>query len=510
MAARLFIDSAHFIHSKGFFWKMRGWASILLSGLLLSGWSVGEVRAGDSDSSELRQIRREIQKIKADEDRQRQFDENLIGELEHKVEALEDKNRQIQKTSEKLQTQSSQQFQELHKQISAGPSPSEFARTFRDYLGTHQFTLAGAVAGDFIYDRQTATNTFALDFEPIVLYRVNDWLLFEGTIEANLPAGGSAEFTLPVATAQIFLNDHMVVQAGIFDQPFGDWYEDQSPFWVNRFVTAPLPYGAEALVPPTDLGVQLRGGAQWGLLGQDFDYTMWVSNGPSFVDEPQPVVGQAVNEVNTIKINTNGQGYGARARFYPLPLDSGLGRLELGVSTLNGKWLDRNWYNSWGIDFAYLRGPLQARGEYLQAYRHMPNSNADNRQGWFIQIGYFLNQVQVPFAHERVENFIHRLEPLIRYSGVNQRAIVQDEIETVPETGFSGSPSIWTPHPREVAFGLDYWLAPSIVWQNEFDLELPEAGGRTFSFNGNPTPTSMPRGATPNDFAFLSQLAIGF
>src|SRR5262249_7510746 len=170
------------------------------------------------------------------------------------------------------------------------------------------------------------------------------------------------------------------------------------------------------------------------------------------------------------KINTNGQGYGARVRFYPLPIDSGLGRLELGVSTLNGKWLDGNWYNSWGIDFAYLRGSLQARGEYRQAYRRMPNSNPDNRQGWFVQSGYFLNQVHVPFALEPVENFIQRLEPLIRYSGLNQRAIVQDEIATVPEIGFSGSPSIWTPHPREVALGLDYWLAPSIVWQNEFDI----------------------------------------
>lgn len=482
---------------------------LLLTILILS-VVIGNRVADAADGSELQQIKREIQRIKADEERERARDEKVIGELEQKVDQLENQNRQLQQSSAKLQTQTSQQFQQLQEQINTTPSPSQFARSFADYLGTHQFTLTGAVGGDFIYDRQTATNTFALDFEPIVLYRVNDWLLFEGTIEANLPAGGGAEFSLPVATAQLFLNDYMEIQAGIFDQPFGDWYEDQSPFWVNRFVTAPLPYSVEALVPPTDLGVQLRGGAQWGDLGQDVDYTLWVSNGPSFVDEPEPVVGQAINGVNTIKINTNGQGYGARVRFYPFPLDSELGRLEVGASTLNGKWQDGNWYNSWGIDFAYLRGPLQARGEFLEMYRQMPNSNADNRQGWYVQIGYFLNQVQIPGAPEMVDNFIHRLEPLIRYSGVNQRAIVSDEIETVPETGFSGSPSIWVPHPREVAFGLDYWMAPSIVWQNEVDLELPEAGGTVFTFAGNPTPTITPRGATPNDVAFLSQLAIGF
>jgi hypothetical protein len=483
---------------------------VILAVLVVS-LMVGGGRASAQDASELEQIKREIKDIKADEERERRRDEQLIQKLEQKVDELESQNHQLQQSSNKLQTQTTQQIQDLQQQVSANPSPTQFARAFQDYLGSHQFTLTGAVGGDFIYDRQTATNTFALDFEPIILYKVTDWLLFEGTIEANLPAGGSAEFSLPVATAQIFLNDYAEIQAGIFDQPFGDFYEDQSPFWVNRFVTAPLPFGVEALVPPTDLGVQLRGGMQWGALGQDFDYTLWVSNGPSFAsDLPQPVVGQAINGVNTIKINTNGVGYGARVRVYPFPLDSNLGRLELGASTLDGKWQDGNWYNAWGVDFAYLRGSLQARGEFVEMYRQMPNANADNRQGWYVQLGYFLNQVPIPFAPEMVQNFIHRFEPLVRYSGVNQRAIVQDEVSTVPEIGFSGSPSIWTPHPREVALGLDYWIAPSIVWQNEVDLELPEAGGSIVSFAGNPTPTITPRGATPNDVSFLSQLAIGF
>ncbi len=483
----------------------------LLLAILVLSVAVGSRVAEAADSAELQQIKREIQNIKADERRERERDEKLIGDLEKKVEQLETQNHQLQQSSEKLQTQTSQQYQQLQEQISTSPTASQFARSFADYLGTHQFTLTGAVAGDFIYDRQTATNTFALDFEPIVLYRVTDWLLFEGTIEANLPAGGSADFQLPVATAQIFLNDYLQIQAGIFDQPFGDFYEDQGPFWVNRFVTAPLPYNVEALVPPTDLGVQLRGGAQWGDLGQDIDYTAWFSNGPSFASEgPEPVVGQVLNGVNTIKINTNGLGYGARVRFYPFPLDSELGRLEVGAATLDGKWQNGPWYNAWGIDFAYLRGPLQARGEFLEMYRQMPNSDADNRQGWYVQFGYFLNELPIPGAPEMVQNFIHRLEPLIRYSGVNQRAIVADEVSTVPSIGFSGSPSIWVPHPREVALGLDYWMAPSIVWQNEVDLELPEAGGSIVAFAGSPMPTFFPRGATPNDVAFLSQLAIGF
>jgi hypothetical protein len=92
---------------------------------------------------------------------------------------------------------------------------------------------------------------------------------------------------------------------------------------------------------------------------------------------------------------------------------------------------------------------------------------------------------------------------LVRYSGINQRAVVLSEIISTPSIGFSGSPAEFAPHAREVALGLDYWFAPSIVWQNEFDLELPRAGG----FYSD---TGMPVGATSNDRAFLSQLAVGF
>ena len=76
--------------------------------------------------------------------------------------------------------------------------------------------------------------------------------------------------------------------------------------------------------------------------------------------------------------------------------------------------------------------------------------------------------------------------------------------------GFNGSPSIFAPHAREVALGLDYWIAPAIVWQTEVDFELPHAGGTLYSFNGASTPTASSVGATPNDRAILTQFAVGF
>lgn len=197
-----------------------------------------------------------------------------------------------------------------------------------------------------------------------------------------------------------------------------------------------------------------------------------------------------------------------------------MGRLELGASTYNGKWMNGNWYTSWGVDFNYFTGNLQTRGEWLESYRQMPNGQkTDHRQGWYVQAGYFLTGINIPGVPEMLNNYLHRFEPLVRYSGVNQRGVSTADIQAatgvglggvqvglVPDFEINGSPATYAPHSREVALGLDYWIAPSIVWQNEFDIELPRAGGLFVS----PTGAETPAGSVPNDHAFLTQFTIGF
>jgi hypothetical protein len=480
------------------------------------------ISGDDGVPRDLVRFRQDIETLKSAEAAERrrvEQDEKQIQTLENQLKRLEAQNQKLGNTANaleiddtKFKTDTAQQLQELHSQVAAKNSGTNFDSELSRYLGSHQFTLAGGAAGTFIYDKQTAQNTFSLEFEPLFLYRLNDWILFEGTVKAALPPGSGASFTLPVATAQIFLNDYLEVNAGIFDQPFGDWYEDQSAFWVNRLITAPLLYGAEPIVPPTDIGVQLRGSAQWGALGQDADYTAWIANGPSFDPAiPTPVVGQTLNPENNIALDSNGRAFGARFRFYPFPIDSGLGRLEIGASTYDGKWLDSNWLYSFGLSAAYLYKDLQARAEYVESYRQMPaGARPDNRQGWYVQVGYFLQNLPSTQISDRLDNAIHRLELVTRYSGVNQRAIVADEVTTVPAVGFSGSPAIFSPHAREVAIGIDYWIEPSIVWQTEFDLELPRSGGSLIAFNGASTPKTSAIGSTANDRALITQLSIGF
>jgi hypothetical protein len=447
--------------------------------------------------------------------------------LEQRVEGLETENADLRKTNAQLkeqtqtvQTTTSQQIQTLQSQVTAAPTAASFSEAFNRYLGRYRFTIVGGAAGSFVYDRQSNVNSFALDLEPIILWQISDRMLFEGTIEANLPSGSSADYQLPVATLQYFLNDYMTLQMGMFDQPFGNWFEDQGPFWVNRFTTSPLPYGVNGIVPSSEVGVQLRGGFQWGATGQIADYTIMTGNGPGFAnstcsDNVPPsvhpscppassaLVGDTLGS-NNIRLNTHTPSFGGRIRVYPLPIDSRLGRLELGASTYDGKWLDGFWFNAWGVDFNYFKGNLQTRGEWIQTYRQMPSPQGnDNRQGWYVQAGYFLTGLKVPGLPSEVDQVLSKFEPLVRYSGINQRATVQSAIITSPEIGFTGSPAVFMPHAREVALGLDYWFAPSVVWQNEFDLELPGQGG----FYSD---TGQPIHATANDRAFTSQFAIGF
>ena len=495
--------------------------------LVLGGiWIIASVRPANavaaSETQMLKRIMHEVDELKADKEQ----DEKKIQDLEQKVGEIQGQNQQLKAANQKLQTDTSTKIETLQTKVDAPLATSQFGDAFDRYLGSHTFTVTGAAGGDFIYNQQSSAldglhhasqNSFFFDWEPMILYRPTDWILFQGVLSAGFGSTGTGT-DLSTADFQIFLNDYMTVVAGLVDQPFGDWYEDQSPMWVNRFVTAPLPFGVESVVPPAELAIELRGGMQFGKLGQDFDYTVWGGNGPNY---SSPVLGAAVSSPTAVaNSQTSGKSIGARFRVYPLPVDLEMGRLELGASTYNGKWANGNWLNSWGVDFNYFVDNLQTRGEWLESYRRMPNGQAsDNRQGWYLQAGYFLNGLNVPYLPDRLNTYLHRLEPLVRYSGVNQRGVSTDDIAgstgvgmggmqvgLVPDFGLNGSPALYAPHSREVALALDYWFAPSIVWQNEFDIELPRAGGVFVSSTGAETPV----GATPNDRAFLTQFTVGF
>jgi len=464
-----------------------------------------------------------------------------VDELEREVKMIEGSNAKLEQTTSNLQTSNQQLATQLsqtqnqmggfQKIVATQLGPQGFGDRINSFLGSHTFTLAGTVSTGYYYSRQGNHNSPTLDFELYPLLRFNDWLQFYGNLTVGLSPGfgGEAAVFAGVANLQIFpfgQEAPFELVAGIFDKPFNDYWEDQPINFVSPFVTTPLPYGPEAFVPPSSVGLQARGGYQWGQPGQDWDYTTWIDSGPTFESAvgtlPAPVIGEGVNPLTGVNLSTKGIAVGGRLRFYPLPVDWDWGRAELYASTYDGKWMDGLWYESWGVGASYRVGPFRTRAEWLQSYRQMGSGPTgmpdypgccghDNRQGWFAQVGYFLYGIPHPYLGDWLEPRFNKLEFSVRYSGVNQRAIVTNDITTSPVFGFSGSPSVFYPHAREVAFGLDYWISPKIVWKNEFDLELPRTGGTFYTFaNGAGTPTASAVGSTTNDFSLETQLTVQF
>jgi hypothetical protein len=482
-----------------------------------------------SDSGSLGEVKREIRHLEAE----REHDRQVINQLELKVERLEgngakttEKNQQLEISNKKLELQNSQLEQQtadelkaLQQKVDEGLTPSQFSSAFNDYLGSRRFVVTGTFQGSFQYDKSTATNTYTLNWTPQINYELNKWIYFIGQLSGSIGSDGASSFSMPVANIMMFLNDYVELYGGIFDNPFGDWYEGRSAPWVNKFATAPLPFDGEPIAPPTDVGVQLRGAVQWGGLGQDVDYTIWSSNGPSYDSSlPNPVVGQTLNAFNGVTLNTNGKAIGARFRVYPIPLKAEWGRLKLGAATLDGKWQDGLWYNAWAVNLDYQLESLSVYSAWLSSYRQLPSGlpqqTHDNRQGWYLEVDYAMNQLAAKMTAlpDPVSQFIGRTLFGIRYSGVNQNAIVASEINNVPAPGFNGSPSVFSPHSREVAFALDYYISPAIVWQNEFDVELPQNAGSLVTFGGpkGVTPIYSPFGTAHNDQAFITQITVGF
>jgi hypothetical protein len=380
-----------------------------------------------------------------------------MEELERKVEQMETERTATQaQVDAKVATA-------VQEEVSTGTR-----RYLERYAGTNRFVLTGWGASTYEWHRNNRTNTFTATIAPILLYRATDRVLFEAEPEFELEDDGGTEVNLEYAQADVFVNDYLTFVGGKFLLPFGEFIQQLHPAWINKLVSFPLPYretGEGGLLPFSDVGAQLRGATR--LLdkeGVDFEYTLFVTNGPRFASDE---LGAGF-ESNNVDFN-RGKGYGARVAVWPLPLAADVGRLKLGASTFDGKWNeDGQWFTSWGIDAAYQLNELEVRGEYLQTMRAMPEGmRDDDREGWYVQAAYKLSRIPVPH--------LNRFEFVARYSGVNQRAVTDDEL---------------LPHPRQVAFGLDYWITPSVAGKLEYDRELPRRA--------------------ENDHAIRAQIAVGF
>src|SRR5262245_35564085 len=104
--------------------------------------------SADPEDPEVRKLKEEIQRLKAENEANRR----KMEEFEQKLEHIETKSEQKQKELEQLQVKTEEKQKELSAEIAKGPPLSAFDR----YLGTQTFTVTGAAGAQFIYDQQLA------------------------------------------------------------------------------------------------------------------------------------------------------------------------------------------------------------------------------------------------------------------------------------------------------------------------------------------------------------------
>ena len=339
------------------------------------------------------------------------------------------------------------------------------------------FLLTGFASAGYT-DSEDENSTFSASISPVLLWQLNDRLLFEAEFEFGLESvdgEGETEVELEYADGSYLLNDYITVGAGKFLTPFGLFGERLHPSWINKLPNMPFPYMHHGgIAPMTSLGAFVRGGIPLG--DMKGNYSFYISNGPSLETEghhPGTLSFENFEDANDNK------ALGGRVGL--LPISS----LELGYSfqfaDVDASTFDQD-VDSFiqGFDLSYvreydaIRGVIDVRFEWV--FSNVDDAvfldedtglffTFDNtRNGGYAQLAYRPTQVDI--------DFVRNLEIVGRYDWIDVGSGVPDDDK------------------ERWAIGLNYWLTNSSVIKLSYqqtDVDNQDQTG-----------------------AFLAQFAIGF
>ena len=339
------------------------------------------------------------------------------------------------------------------------------------------FLLTGFASAGYT-DAEDENSTFSAGFSPVLLWQLNERLLFEAELEFELESEdgeGETGVELEYIDGSYILNDYVTVGAGKFLTPFGLFGERLHPTWINKLPSMPFPYMHHGgIAPMTSLGAFVRGGVPIG--DMKGNYSFYISNGPSLHTE-----GDEAGELsfeNFEDANDN-KALGGRVGFLPIY------SLELGYSfqfaDVDASTFDQD-VDAFiqGFDVSYVReynaikGVIDVRFEwvfsdvddavFLDENTGLPFTFDNTRNGGYAQLAYRPTQVDI--------DFVKNLEIVGRYDWLDVGSGVPDDDK------------------ERWAIGLNYWLTNSSVIKLSYqqtDVDNQDETG-----------------------AFLAQFAIGF
>jgi len=307
--------------------------------------------------------------------------------------------------------------------------------------GSSAMLLTGYATDEYV-DPAHDSGYFGASFNPIFLYKYRDLVLGEGELEVEIDDTGDTSVALEYGTIDLLLNDSLVLLAGKFLSPLGQFRQNLHPSWINKLPSAPVGFGEDGAAPDAEIGIQARGGIALG--GGRFGYSAYVGNGPRLAVENGEIEGI---DSEGYAGNDDGESVvGGRLSFAPLP------KLQLGLSGATGKVaitetgggpvLDdpsRN-YDVFGLDASYQVAGFDLRGEYIQ-------QKVGNATGSIVPEG---GKWDTWYAQGSYKFGSAKWEGVVRYGDFN------------------------SPHPeqsqKQLAIGVNYLLAPQAMVKVGFEV----------------------------------------
>lgn len=224
-------------------------------------------------------------------------------------------------------------------------------------------------------------------FSPIFHYQYRDMVMLESELELKSLENSETDVTLEYLTIDWFVNDYMVLVAGKFLSPIGQFRQNLHPSWINKMPSAPPGFGHDGAAPMSDLGIQARGG--FHISNVKATYAIYLGNGPELKAE---IEADATDSTAIEAIELDGveaEAFGADrdnkkvigGRFSILPI----AEIEIGLSILTGQATVTEFetgdftgtepsltaepardYDVTGADFSWRNPLLEVRGEYVK------------------------------------------------------------------------------------------------------------------------------------------------
>lgn len=320
--------------------------------------------------------------------------------------------------------------------------------------GDTTFLATGNATISFV-DQQGDDSTFNAVFRPMLLWELNERLLFESKLEVRLQEGTEdTDVFLEAANLTYILNGTAIAGAGKFLTPFG-LFSDR--FYPPKWADEPLIYSrSDGIAPHSSVGGFLRGAVPLG--EAEMNYATWISNGP-LLRTDGPSLG-TLNFSDTPDGNDD-KAVGARVGFLPWPaLEVGGSVLVAGVSPDGGSTRAL----LLGVDAQYVReidslgGTVDLRAEYVWSRVDDvtfdptgvggvgPLSFNNRRHGGYVELSYRPSRSESKFV--RSLEFLGRCE-------------IFDSPDAAPGS-FDA---------QRFTIGANYWLTPTISLRAAYQFE---------------------------------------